>query len=244
MYVAAWMLRPNWKGHVRLSLWEWQGVETEESRCCFSASGRGWAVLTLAGGEGQPDTGQGEYHQQQQKKLKDSLTQDRENIINNRKTLGATECFQTVGKLLSSSHQSCKRRRRRGHKFAKTLFKAENFSTSKKLSSPYFKTPSRSSSGTLDSLGGEGEVNLNYWGILRIAPRSTGWVGGTWAALCTELANIAVCLQAWQGWHCNVYLKWSLRPRGKFHVLGTFGNCVTASLSRASLPLWINLDEI
>ena len=39
----------------------------------------------------------------------------------------------------------------------------------------------------------EGEVNLNYWGILRIAPRSTGWVGGTWAALCTELANIAVC---------------------------------------------------
>ena len=137
MYVAAWMLRPNWKGKVRLSLWEWQGVETEESRCCFSASGRGWAVLTLAGGEGQPDTGQGEYHHQQQKT-----------------TLGATECFQTVGKLLSSSHQSCKQRRRRGHKFAKTLFKAENFSTSKKLSSPYFKTPSRSSSGTLDSLGG------------------------------------------------------------------------------------------
>ena len=160
------------------------------------------------------------------------------------KTLGATECFQTVGKLLSSSHQSCKQRRRRGHKFAKTLFKAENFSTSKKLSSPYFKTPSRSSSGTLDSLGGEGEVNLNYWGILRIAPRSTGWVGGTWAALCTELANIAVCLQAWQGWHCNVYLKWSLRPRGKFHVLGTFGNCVTASLSRASLLLWINLTGL
>ena len=91
---------------------------------------------------------------------------------------------------------------------------------------------------------GEGEVNLNYWGILRIAPRSTGWVGGTWQALCTELANIAVCLQAWQGWHCNVYRKWSLRPRGKFHVLGTFGNCVTASLSRASLPFWINLTEI
>ena len=115
---------------VRLSLWEWQGVE--ESRCCFSASGRSWAVLTLAGGEGQPDTGQGEYHQQQKKNFRCNWV-----FSNGRKI-----AFIQPSKLQTEEEtwtQICK-----NFLLQWNLF---NFQ-------PYFKTPSRSSSGTLSSLGG------------------------------------------------------------------------------------------